>query len=61
MTDAIKYTTIRIEQLRTELTKNSNEDTQLILSKAIYELELVLDLLKRNRQLSMSPYSDNTV
>ena len=57
MTDPIKYIAVRIEQLRTELTKNSNEDTQLILSKAIYELELVLDLLKRNKRLSMSPYS----
>ena len=61
MTDPIKYIDIRISQLRDELAKTNMEETVLILSKSIYELELVLDLLKRNRQLSMSPYSDNTI
>ena len=61
MTDPIKYIDIRISQLRDELQKTNMEETVLILSKSIYELELVLDLLKRNKQLSMSPYSDNTI
>ena len=61
MTDPIKYIDIRIDQLRQELAKTNMEETVLILSKSIYELELVLDLLKRNRTLSMSPYSDNTI
>ena len=61
MTDPIKYCTTRIEQLRHELTLTNDEETVLILSKAIYELELVNDLLKRNRALSMSPYSDKTI
>ena len=61
MTDPIKYIDVRIAQLRDELAKTNMEETVLILSKSIYELELVLDLLKRNRQLSMSPYSDNTI
>ena len=61
MTDPIKYIDIRIGQLNDELAKTNMEETVLILSKSIYELELVLDLLKRNRTLSMSPYSDNTI
>jgi len=61
MTDPIKYIDIRISQLRDELAKTNMEETVLILSKSIYELELVNDLLKRNRTLSMSPYSDNTI
>ena len=61
MTDPIKYIDIRIKQLRDELAKTNMEETVLILSKSIYELELVNDLLKRNRTLSMSPYSDNTI
>ena len=61
MTDPIKYITVRIDQLNKELAKTNMEETVLILSKSIYELELVLDLLKRNRTLSMSPYSDNTI
>ena len=61
MTDPIKYIDVRIKQLNNELAKTNMEETVLILSKAIYELELVLDLLKRNRALSMSPYSDNTI
>jgi len=61
MTDPIKYIDIRIKQLNDELAKTNMEETVLILSKSIYELELVLDLLKRNKTLSMSPYSDNTI
>jgi hypothetical protein len=61
MTDPIKYIDIRISQLNDELAKTNMEETVLILSKSIYELELVNDLLKRNRTLSMSPYSDNTI
>ncbi len=61
MTDPIKYIDIRISQLEDELAKTNMEETVLILSKSIYELELVNDLLKRNRTLSMSPYSDNTI
>ena len=61
MTDPIKYIDIRIGQLNDELSKTNMEETVLILSKSIYELELVNDLLKRNRTLSMSPYSDNTI
>ena len=61
MTDPIKYIDVRISQLNDELAKTNMEETVLILSKSIYELELVNDLLKRNRTLSMSPYSDNTI
>ena len=61
MTDPIKYIDIRVSQLNKELAKTNMEETVLILSKSIYELELVNDLLKRNRTLSMSPYSDNTI
>ena len=61
MTDPIKYIDVRVSQLNDELAKTNMEETVLILSKSIYELELVNDLLKRNRTLSMSPYSDNTV
>jgi len=58
MTDPIKYCTIRIEQLNEELVKNPTNGNDLILNKAIAELNTVLDLLKRNRLLSMNPMSD---
>ena len=58
MTDPIKYIEIRIEQLNEELVKNSSNGNDLILNKAISELNTVLDLLKRNRLLSMNPMSD---
>ena len=58
MTNPIKYITIRIEQLNEELKKNSSNGNDLILNKAISELNTVLDLLKRNRLLSMNPMSD---
>ena len=57
MTDPIKYITIRIEQLNEELVKNSSNGNDLILNKAISELNTVLDLLKRNRLLSGTPYN----
>jgi len=49
MTDPIKYIDVRVSQLNDELAKTNMEETVLILSKSIYELELVNDLLKRNR------------
>lgn len=61
MTDPIKYIDVRVSQLNKELAKTNMEETVLILSKSIYELELVNDLLKRNRTLSMSPARDNTI
>jgi hypothetical protein len=60
-TDPIKYIEVRVDQLREELAKTNMEETVLILSKSIYELDIVLDLLKRNKALSMSPYSDGTI
>ena len=59
MTDPIKYITIRIEQLNEELKKNPTNGNDLILNKAIAELNTVLDLLKRNRLLSMNPMGDS--
>lgn len=47
-TDPIGYITVRVEQLRHELALAHDEETHLILAKSIYELEVVLDLLKRN-------------
>ena len=57
MTDPIKYITIHIEQLNEELKKNPTNGNDLILNKAISELNTVLDLLKRNRLLSGTPYN----
>ena len=57
MTDPIKYIEIRIEQLNEELKKNPTNGNDLILNKAISELNTVLDLLKRNRLLSGTPYN----
>ena len=57
-TNPIKYLEIRIGMLKEELEKNSSNGNDLILGKAIAELETVLTLLKRNRLLSMSPYGD---
>ena len=48
----------KIAQLNEELKKNSSNGNDLILNKAIQELNTVLDLLKRNRLLSMNPMSD---
>ena len=49
MTDPIDYLEVRIEQLSEELEKNSSNGNDLILNKAISELNTVLDLLKRNK------------
>lgn len=42
-----KYVEVRIHQLNDELAKTNMEETVLILSKAIYELSIVLDMIKR--------------
>ena len=56
--DPIKYLEIRIGMLNEELKKNPTNGNDLILNKSISELSIVLDLLKRNRLLSMNPMSD---
>ena len=53
---AIKYLTIRIDQLNEEYQKNPTEENSLIFEKAIAELYIVLDLLKRENLLSGEPY-----
>ena len=55
--DPIKYLEVRIQMLNEELTKNPTNGNDLILNKAISELSIVLDLLKRNRLLSGTPYN----
>ena len=45
----IKYTEIRIDQLTEELNKNSSNNNDLILGKAIAELGIVLDYCKREQ------------
>ena len=50
MTDPIDYLEVRISQLTEELEKNSSNGNDLILGKAIAELTIVLDLLKRNKR-----------
>ena len=57
-TNPIKYLEVRIAMLNEELKKNPTNGNDLILNKAISELNTVLDLLKRNRLLSMNPMSD---
>lgn len=52
---AIKYLEIRIDQLNEELDKNSSDENKMIFAKAIDELYIVLDLLKRT---SVEPCSD---
>tara|TARA_B100001057_G_C22352166_1_gene757533 strand:+ start:136 stop:321 length:186 start_codon:yes stop_codon:yes gene_type:complete len=52
-----KYVEIRITQLGEELDKNSTNGNDLILGKAIAELEEVLQLIKRERLLQINPYS----
>ena len=56
--DPIKYLEVRIQMLNEELKKNSSNGNDLILNKAIQELNTVLDLLKRNRLLE-STGTDN--
>ena len=55
--DPIKYLEVRIQMLNEELMKNPTNGNDLILNKAISELSIVLDLLKRNRLLSGTPYN----
>ena len=55
--DPIKYLEIRIQMLNEELKKNPTNGNDLILNKSISELSIVLDLLKRNRLLSGTPYN----
>ena len=55
--DPIKYLEVRIGMLNEELKKNSSNGNDLILNKSISELSIVLDLLKRNRLLSGTPYN----
>ena len=50
MTDPIHYLEVRIDQLTEELKKNPMNGNDLILGKAIAELTIVLDLLKRNQR-----------
>ena len=55
--DPIKYLEVRIGMLNEELKKNPTNGNDLILNKSISELSIVLDLLKRNRLLSGTPYN----
>ena len=50
MTDPIDYLEVRIDQLTEELKKNPMNGNDLILGKAIAELTIVLELLKRNKR-----------
>lgn len=56
MTDPIDYITVRIDQLTEELSKNPSSENEMIIGKAVSELSIVLDLLKRERLLSGEPY-----
>jgi hypothetical protein len=42
-----EYIKVRLDFLRDEKKKNDNETAHLVLDKSIYELNVVLDLLKR--------------
>ena len=57
-TNPIKYIEVRIEQLKEEYEKNPSEENAMIFDKAVMELMTVLDLLKRDRNLSMNSYKD---
>jgi len=46
-TDPQKYLKVRIKMLYSEKDKTTDASTLLILDKSIYELAIVLDLLKR--------------
>ena len=45
-----KYVQVRIDQLNDELAKTNREETVLVLSKAIYELSIVLDMIHRQNE-----------
>ena len=53
-TNPIKYLEVRIEQLKDEYAKNPSEENAMIFDKAVMELSMVLDLLKRQKLLSMN-------
>ena len=55
-TKTTKYIEIRIDQLNEELSKNPSEENTMIISKATSELTIVLDMLKRQQNLSVEPY-----
>ena len=57
-TNPIDYVEVRIEQLKEEYSKNPSEENAMIFDKAVMELMTVLDLLKRQKLLSMKPYGD---
>tara|TARA_B100000674_G_C37735820_1_gene866473 strand:+ start:150 stop:341 length:192 start_codon:yes stop_codon:yes gene_type:complete len=57
-TNPIDYIEVRIEQLKEEYRKNPSEENAMIFDKAVMELMTVLDLLKRQKLLSMKPYGD---
>ena len=57
-TNPIDYVEVRIEQLKEEYGKNPSEENAMIFDKAVMELMTVLDLLKRQKLLSMNPYGD---
>ena len=46
--EAENYIKVRLEFLHEEKKKNDNQTAHLVLDKAIYELNIVLDLLIRN-------------
>ena len=56
-TKLIKYLEIRLTQLQDELDKNASEENTLIITKAQSELGIVLDMVKREKLLSVNPYS----
>ena len=57
-TNPIDYVEVRIEQLKEEYAKNPSEENAMIFDKAVMQLMTVLDLLKRQKLLSMKPYGD---
>jgi hypothetical protein len=48
--DPAKYIRIRLEMLRDERAKNTDETAHLVLDKSIFELTEVLLLLERNNR-----------
>jgi hypothetical protein len=60
MNKVIKYCEVRIEQLYEERVKNEDPMTQLVMDKAIFELETVSEMLKRERRLSVQKYPSET-
>jgi len=49
ITDPERYIRVRLKYLYNEKSKNTEQATQLILDKGIYELSIVLDLITRNK------------